>query len=417
MTTIGESTSSLIASGLIIPTGSVLVDSITSTTSGTALTVSSVGSNILSLGATSSGVVTVGNLANITGALTMSGTQIISSARNVTNLTITDASNVVAASSLNTTGSSVAVSGSAPTAAGQQLITTSTGAATWQTLTNYASVPVYPATVGYTYNSTAGVAGGNEYGIQITPSITTQITALRFYHASSGTVATSHTLHLWNSTGTLLATTTTANETSGWNSAPLTSNIILTSGATYTISFTVGTDTVFPVSDQTITFPVNLTQYTEVHGVASTTAGTFPTLILTRPQLIGLDIAIPAQTLQLQQAPASPSLSNSSASGCISGNPRIIFGYVSPTPSTVTLLYGSYGFATFTYVSLGNYNVVLTNPYIFQPAVVLAMSNLFNGSNYIAKITNLSPNGFTILLLIPSSGYVDVPFNIMIIGY
>ncbi|MEO8222876.1 MAG: DUF4082 domain-containing protein, partial [Specibacter sp.] len=75
-----------------------------------------------------------------------------------------------------------------------------------------------------------------ELGVSFTPATAGTATAIRFFKGAgnSGT----HTGSIWNTAGTRLATVTFANETAtGWQSALLTTPLVLTAGTTYTVSY------------------------------------------------------------------------------------------------------------------------------------------------------------------------------------
>jgi hypothetical protein len=75
-----------------------------------------------------------------------------------------------------------------------------------------------------------------ELGVKFQTSTTGQVTAIRFYKGPQNTG--SHTGHLWNSAGALLATAVFTNETaSGWQQINLSSPVTLTAGATYIVSY------------------------------------------------------------------------------------------------------------------------------------------------------------------------------------
>ncbi|QIO32460.2 DUF4082 domain-containing protein [Bradyrhizobium sp. 1(2017)] len=75
-----------------------------------------------------------------------------------------------------------------------------------------------------------------ELGFKFQASSAGDVTGLRFYKGPSNTGT--HTANLWNSTGTLLATTTFTNETaSGWQQVNFPTAVTLTPGATYVASY------------------------------------------------------------------------------------------------------------------------------------------------------------------------------------
>lgn len=75
-----------------------------------------------------------------------------------------------------------------------------------------------------------------ELGFKFRASSAGDVTGLRFYKGPSNTGT--HTANLWSSTGTLLATTTFANETaSGWQQVDFPTAVTLTPGTTYIASY------------------------------------------------------------------------------------------------------------------------------------------------------------------------------------
>ena len=406
---IGEFTTNLTGLSLTITSGgTILADNITQSTA-LSLNGNSAGIN---LNTGSSGSVVFGNSLSISNPISIIGTQIISSARNVTNLTITDASNVVAASSLMTTGSSVAVSGSAPTAAGQQLITTSTSAATWQqTPVNYAGMPdyIYGSTSTATQSS---YIAGVEIGLVFTLNKTTTVISLSFYH-TSGLTSSSRTLRLWNSSGTLLTSGTTSGELTGWNSAPISSPITLAASTQYTLSFTsdgssgfvpsVDAVTAFPGTTGTATLVANSTG-----GAGSFPTGTFNSFIPA--------IDINANTLQLGQAVASQALSNSSITNSFGLSQRILWAVLSPSGSTLTANVASYGFASFTYASVGHYTITYTNSFTYLPCIFMTLITS-NATYYDIYAEVQTTSGTNVVIIDPLILFADFPFSIVIIGF
>lgn len=86
--------------------------------------------------------------------------------------------------------------------------------------------------------ATADVADPNgvELGVKFTSSTTGQITGIRFYKGPLNTGT--HVVDLWSSTGTLLATATSTNETaSGWQQVNFSSPVQIAAGTTYVASY------------------------------------------------------------------------------------------------------------------------------------------------------------------------------------
>ena len=113
-----------------------------------------------------------------------------------------------------------------------------------------------------------------EAGTAFTSDVAGQVTGLRFWRSQlNGGDTGTHTGHLWDNSGNLLATATfSASSATGWSDVTLSSPVSITASTTYVVSYdcTIITVTagVFPVTN----FPM--------HGSAavnSKTLGTFPT--------------------------------------------------------------------------------------------------------------------------------------------
>jgi hypothetical protein len=75
-----------------------------------------------------------------------------------------------------------------------------------------------------------------EVGVKFRADRNGQITAIRFYKGSANTG--SHWVNLWSSSGTLLATAPSTNETaSGWQTVNLPTPVAVTANATYVASY------------------------------------------------------------------------------------------------------------------------------------------------------------------------------------
>jgi hypothetical protein len=75
-----------------------------------------------------------------------------------------------------------------------------------------------------------------ELGMKFTADVNGTVTAIRFYKGPSNTGT--HTGHLWNSSGGLLASVTFSNETaSGWQQATLSTPVSITAGTIYVVSY------------------------------------------------------------------------------------------------------------------------------------------------------------------------------------
>jgi hypothetical protein len=75
-----------------------------------------------------------------------------------------------------------------------------------------------------------------ELGFKFRADVAGSITAIQFYKGPSNTDP--HEVHLWTSTGTLLASANSTNETaSGWQTVPLAQPVSITPGTTYVASY------------------------------------------------------------------------------------------------------------------------------------------------------------------------------------
>jgi hypothetical protein len=84
---------------------------------------------------------------------------------------------------------------------------------------------------GYQYSG----SGALELGVKASTIWPGKITAIRYYRYSSS--SDSHTVNVWNSSGTILGSQSVTNETSsGWQEVQLDSPISIDSGATFTVS-------------------------------------------------------------------------------------------------------------------------------------------------------------------------------------
>jgi hypothetical protein len=93
----------------------------------------------------------------------------------------------------------------------------------------------YPASQSVTAATTD--TASVELGTQFSSSQAGKITAIAFYKSSSDP-ATTHTVTLWNSTGTALATAATTSETaSGWQKATFAAPVTIAASTTYTASY------------------------------------------------------------------------------------------------------------------------------------------------------------------------------------
>lgn len=80
-----------------------------------------------------------------------------------------------------------------------------------------------------------------EVGVKFTASVNGEITGIRFYKGTANTGP--HIVDLWSSTGTLLATATSTNETaSGWQEVNFSTPVAITAGTTYVASYHMNGD-------------------------------------------------------------------------------------------------------------------------------------------------------------------------------
>ncbi len=82
-----------------------------------------------------------------------------------------------------------------------------------------------------------GTNGGEEFGETVHADSNGYLTAVRFYKPLRAT-ASSHTVHVWTTTGTLLASGTSTHETAvGWQEVPLSTAVPIQQGTGYIISY------------------------------------------------------------------------------------------------------------------------------------------------------------------------------------
>ena len=110
---------------------------------------------------------------------------------------------------------------------GSWTFTTAAPAPTAVTIWPDSTVPTYPS-----WNDPATV----QVGTRFTSSVAGSVTAIRFYKGAANTGV--HTVNLWDSAGTLLASApSNAESASGWQTVPLAAPVVLTPGATYTAAY------------------------------------------------------------------------------------------------------------------------------------------------------------------------------------
>jgi hypothetical protein len=99
-----------------------------------------------------------------------------------------------------------------------------------QTQDSLWNTTVTPGTVDATDNSSV------ELGIKFTSNVAGTVSAIRFYKGPTNIGA--HTVNLWSSSGTLLASAPSSNETaSGWQTVSLSAPVSITAGTTYVASY------------------------------------------------------------------------------------------------------------------------------------------------------------------------------------
>ena len=114
-----------------------------------------------------------------------------------------------------------------------------------------------------------------EVGTAFTSDVAGQVTGLRFWRSQlTGGDTGTHTGHLWDNSGNLLATATfSASSATGWSDVTLSSPVSITASTTYVVSYD---STIITVT--TGVFPVTNSPMHGSAGVYSETPGTFPTL-------------------------------------------------------------------------------------------------------------------------------------------
>jgi hypothetical protein len=117
-----------------------------------------------------------------------------------------------------------------------------------------------------------------EVGVKFQVSVTGTITGLRFYKGVGNTGT--HVAHLWNSTGTLLATATFTSETAtGWQYVSFATPVAVLAGTTYLASYHTDTGNYASTAGYFSTAHTDgeITALAASNGVYAYGAGTFPT--------------------------------------------------------------------------------------------------------------------------------------------
>ncbi len=162
---------------------------------------------------------------------------------------------------------------SAPATVSNANVTVATFTATANSATQTLFTTQTPATT----NNSDGSSVNYELGTSFTADTAGQITAVRFWKASSETGT--HTGRIWSSTGTLLASVVFTNETaSGWQQQALTTALNITASTTYVVSVNTGA-TYYVATNSGLATQINsgnLHSVVGANGLYGAT-GTFPT--------------------------------------------------------------------------------------------------------------------------------------------
>ena len=126
-----------------------------------------------------------------------------------------------------------------------------------------------------------------EVGTAFTSDVAGQVTGLRFWRSQlTGGDTGTHTGHLWDNSGNLLATATfSASSATGWSDVTLSSPVSITASTTYVVSYD---STIITVTAGV--FPVTNSPMHGSAGVYSETPGTFPTLETTNGGCYWVDV-------------------------------------------------------------------------------------------------------------------------------
>ena len=247
-----------------------------------------------------------------------------------------------------------------------------------------------------------------EYGQVFTSQSIINVSAFSIYNYLG--MSTSHNIHLWNSTGTLLSTITSSSEISGqWNIVPLPTNLILPIGQ-YTLSYTANSLTDFASS--TASYPVTYDSIILNAFNYSPIPATFPNLTQSTTAKLGIDLQFSFQLSNM--GPQTQSIN--SISGSITGNTRVLYGVFNPSPSTVNVISASYGFLSASYNSLGHYSFQFTNPFINIPSVVVCFGNNNHNNPYLISAENITTIGFDVIIVNPTISYYDWLFQVIVMG-
>lgn len=269
----------------------------------------------------------------------------------------------------------------------------------------------------FAYDSTGwtlvGTAVNYEYGFTFSTSTQLTISGLSFFK-TSGMTSPSHTMHLWNSTGTLIGTSTFSNEILGaWNSASFSSsNPIIISG-NYTISLVISSDTYLP--NRAGTLPETKNGITLNNNVYNALCG-YPTTLYGNSFEFALDIVKYSQFI-ITPGTSISSTGSIGFSGLTSS--KIIWAICTPngTNSTVTINSASSGISSIVYSATGIFIVNFTQLFLFPPSISInIITTSANATSYIPYVGVLTTSFVQVLTLEPGVAWYNVPFNIMIVG-
>jgi len=149
--------------------------------------------------------------------------------------------------------------------------------ATFTATANSATQTLFTTQIPATTNNSDGSSVNYELGTSFTADTAGQITAVRFWKASSETGT--HTGRIWSSAGTLLASVVFTNETaSGWQQQALATALNITASTTYVVSVNTGA-TYYVATNSGLATQINsgnLHSVVGANGLYGAT-GTFPT--------------------------------------------------------------------------------------------------------------------------------------------
>lgn len=121
----------------------------------------------------------------------------------------------------------------------------------------------------------------------------------------------------------------------------------------------------------------------------------------------------------LQLVPVgTQSKTTGSMTGTKTGPTRCLHGTFHPVPSTVTLLQGSTGFASATYVSMGEFQINFTDNFTYPPTVqatIIRPTNIFLDSTF-AYASNITTSGCRIFIVTPGAAWRNLDFGLTING-